>query len=639
MLTNYVENVAWIRQTSYSSCSFTDENKMTPNLKPYAKKICAYKIMWTNWEDFRPTSKVNRAELGTTISRMLWWDRYDVGWKEFYIYHLNALKDAGIMNNIENPAKTLARRWDTFIILKRLSDTFGDNIKLDWSTNSNNSLTKISDNSLTKTYNNNPVTRKTDKNGFSYYDSYQDNPRLSNTMKDMKLRSTYCPNIFCQQVADDGTYNNQKHYYWNDSEWTMTLIPWVYYISDCAYYDRIYWNDDSFTKTEDNKNENTVSKSDSKVTYVWGNWTEYFYDEQFIKWLKVAAEKKWESDLAKYLKIELEFYANVKDAFEFDPDKFAEEMGIDFDDVDELTQKEKEEIARKFKNWANNLAKTQKKLNNEYVKNLWNFVKNIENDQFKLKDKYERSKENMEKNNEFVEDYCEILGDLIMIMLTDETNEEEYMATALSLMWIAMVQQNETEQYQAYLDNWAKETIKLLWSESKNSDKSLTHKTIENHDNSSNKSWIDDVTKNYKWDIIRAEDLVSKKENKHSAYVKLEKRTLFIDEEYNYILKFWPEFIWYTMEVYYNDINEVAEIYMRSNSDDIWFQVRVKPRDNCKYINFKYGNEYIWGANDERVFTRYSSYKNDWAELITNVKSWKTVDELEKQHNCKAQWF
>ncbi|MBQ5945266.1 hypothetical protein IJL65_02460 [bacterium] len=45
-------------------------------------------------------------------------------------------------------------------------------------------------------------------------------------------------------------------------------------------------------------------------------------------------------------------------------------MGIDFDDVDELTQKEKEEIARKFKNWANNLAKTQKKLNNEYVKNL-----------------------------------------------------------------------------------------------------------------------------------------------------------------------------------------------------------------------------------------------------------------------------
>ena len=29
MLTNYIENVAWVRQTSYSSCSFTDEDKMS----------------------------------------------------------------------------------------------------------------------------------------------------------------------------------------------------------------------------------------------------------------------------------------------------------------------------------------------------------------------------------------------------------------------------------------------------------------------------------------------------------------------------------------------------------------------------------------------------------------------------------
>ena len=83
MLTNYIENVAWIRQSSYSSCSFTDEDKMTPNLKPYTKKICSYKIMGNNGQDFRPTSKVTRAELGTTKSRMLWGDRYEVGWKDF----------------------------------------------------------------------------------------------------------------------------------------------------------------------------------------------------------------------------------------------------------------------------------------------------------------------------------------------------------------------------------------------------------------------------------------------------------------------------------------------------------------------------------------------------------------------------
>ena len=93
------------------------------------------------------------------------------------------------------------------------------------------------------------------------------------------------------------------------------------------------------------------------------------------------------------------------------------------------------------------------------------------------------------------------------------------------------------------------------------------------------------------------------------------------------------------MEVYYNDIEEVGSIDIRTKSNNIWFQVRINPRENCKYINFSYGNEYIWWANDERVFTRYSTYKSDRAELITNVKSWKSVDELEKQHNCKAQWY
>ena len=144
MLTNYIENVAWIRQTSYSSCSFTDEDKMTTNLKPYTRKICAYWIMWANWQNFRPTSKVNRAELWTTISRMLWWNRYEVGGKDFYIYHLNALKDQWIMNNIDNPAKSLARRWDTFIMLKRLADKFGDNIYMNDNKSTNNGVSSNS---------------------------------------------------------------------------------------------------------------------------------------------------------------------------------------------------------------------------------------------------------------------------------------------------------------------------------------------------------------------------------------------------------------------------------------------------------------------------------------------------------------
>ena len=70
-----------------------------------------------------------------------------------------------------------------------------------------------------------------------YKDFEEINAALSAKLKEMKLRPTSCPNIFCQQVADDGTYNNQKHYYWNNDKGTMTLIPSVYRVSECSAYD------------------------------------------------------------------------------------------------------------------------------------------------------------------------------------------------------------------------------------------------------------------------------------------------------------------------------------------------------------------------------------------------------------------
>lgn len=133
MLTNYVENIAFTLQAS-SPCSFSDEDKINDNLKEFTQRICSYKIMWTDGKSFNPRGKVTRAELGTTISRMLWWDRYNVDWKDYFIYHLNALKENWIMNDIQTPNKIFAKRWDTFVILKRIYDNFGSNINLNnWS--------------------------------------------------------------------------------------------------------------------------------------------------------------------------------------------------------------------------------------------------------------------------------------------------------------------------------------------------------------------------------------------------------------------------------------------------------------------------------------------------------------------------
>ena len=59
------------------------------------------------------------------------------------------------------------------------------------------------------------------------YKDYENDLDLSQTLKSMGLRATWCPNIFCQQVADDWTYKNQKHYYWDSEKKEMILIKWL----------------------------------------------------------------------------------------------------------------------------------------------------------------------------------------------------------------------------------------------------------------------------------------------------------------------------------------------------------------------------------------------------------------------------
>lgn len=134
MVINYMENAVGIAWDLSDLCSFTDEYKITNDLKYYTKRICAYKIMWKNRSEFKPTQPVSRAQLWTVLSRVLWWNRHDTSWKRYYIYHLNGLQEAWVMKNIRNASDTLAKRWDVLIMLKRMYDKFGSEIYLnDWS--------------------------------------------------------------------------------------------------------------------------------------------------------------------------------------------------------------------------------------------------------------------------------------------------------------------------------------------------------------------------------------------------------------------------------------------------------------------------------------------------------------------------
>ncbi len=414
MIVNYLENLAWVDKKSPNLCSFTDENKANNELRNYAKKACAYNIMWTKWNDFRPRDKVTRAELWTVISRILWWDEYDNGGKRYYIYHLNALKYNGIMNDIDNPVSSYTKRWEVMIMLKRIYEKFGRNISMNWYQ-------------------------------ISAYDNRTN--RTNNTNEDIN-------NYPSTARAETNNYNDE-----NDD-----------------YIDEIY--------------------SNSNIIYEWKDGSKYYYDDKFLNTLKNTAEKKWESDLAKYLEIEAKYFENWIDQIEsLDLDSLPEMLGFDEDiDIKTMTTKEKETFFKKIKEWINKLIKTNKERNSEYIDNLEKITEKINNDKFWLKDKYKETKSFIEASNEFLDLYSEILIRLVELAATSEDweiNDEEAMGITFSLLWSALAYQGVAEKYQSYIEEWAINTIELLgWELGINNTNNNTWNNITNNINSSNKTLV-----------------------------------------------------------------------------------------------------------------------------------------------------
>ena len=109
--------------------SWNDNNYLweSDDIKNYATLSCAFGIMWIDMpnNEFRPNDIVNRAEFGTIISRILWWNRYDIVWDNkmyYYRKHLVALKQNGIMKEIQNPTNRKELIKWVLVVLKRIYD-------------------------------------------------------------------------------------------------------------------------------------------------------------------------------------------------------------------------------------------------------------------------------------------------------------------------------------------------------------------------------------------------------------------------------------------------------------------------------------------------------------------------------------
>lgn len=91
-------------------------------MKNYMTLACKFEYMWvtplyTAMSDFMPNKNLSRAEFGTVLSRILWWNKYEWSNVNYYTNHLNALKNAGIIKDI-NP-NIMESRWYVMLMLYR----------------------------------------------------------------------------------------------------------------------------------------------------------------------------------------------------------------------------------------------------------------------------------------------------------------------------------------------------------------------------------------------------------------------------------------------------------------------------------------------------------------------------------------
>ena len=153
-----------------------------------------------------------------------------------------------------------------------------------------------------------------------------------------------------------------------------------------------------------------------------------------------------------------------------------------------------------------------------------------------------------------------------------------------------------------------------------------------------NKKWIDDIAKDYKWNIIMWSDFVdATKDWFYSVYTELTKRTLYINEEFGFILKIWPEKVGYTMEIHYNDIGEPDAISFLDKERKLVGEIYIAPREDCKTTISS--TDFIWHASNSCFFGLYDidGSMSAWIDLFTDLQNLEDYDTFEKlkKDNCR----
>ncbi len=132
MIVEFIESVGGA-EIKNDDCSFSDLGETELALQEYIMTACSLGFMGVRADGtpaptFRPNDTLTRAEFGALLSRMLRGDKYNSpnpDAADWYVAHLEALKDAWIITHIENPNDVELRSY-AWIIFQRIYEMYDE---------------------------------------------------------------------------------------------------------------------------------------------------------------------------------------------------------------------------------------------------------------------------------------------------------------------------------------------------------------------------------------------------------------------------------------------------------------------------------------------------------------------------------
>ena len=132
IVVNFMINVLWMKLPTVipDHCkNWNDDPTIweSDEIKWYTTISCALWVMWIDMlnNEFLPNDIVSRAEFGTVVSRVLWWNTFNVvhtPLTPYYKLHLNQLKNNNIMTQINKPLTVKELRKRVWLVFKRVSE-------------------------------------------------------------------------------------------------------------------------------------------------------------------------------------------------------------------------------------------------------------------------------------------------------------------------------------------------------------------------------------------------------------------------------------------------------------------------------------------------------------------------------------